>query len=143
MPHSAHATRILTVVSMLCATVGAGCASSPARPTSLPLGQPFDLRVGASAPVEGALTVTFTRVLSDSRCPMDALCVWAGEAIVAVSVSHRTAGPAERELRTEAPGSEASFLNYSIRLITLQPFPRSDRTIRQEDYLATFTVTTR
>lgn len=40
-----------------------------------PLGQPFDLRPGASAAVEGGLKVTFERVPSDSRCPMDALCI--------------------------------------------------------------------
>ena len=53
----------------------------------MPLDQPFDLRAGQSAVVPGGLKVTFDRVVSDSRCPIDAICVWAGEAVIALKLS--------------------------------------------------------
>src|SRR5262249_58597749 len=105
----------------------------------IPLGQSFDLRPGTSATLQDGLVVDFDAVRSDSRCPMDALCIWAGEGIVAVRLSATGASPAERELHTDGP--TASYQTYSIELNALQPYPRSDRAIQPNDYLATFTVT--
>ena len=43
------------------------------------LNAPFTLELGQSAVLdEPAVTVTFTGVPSDSRCPIDVVCVWAG-----------------------------------------------------------------
>ena len=124
------------MVSMLCAA----CAGSSTQPGHTPLGQPFDLRSGASAMLDGGLTITFDRVASDSRCPMNALCVWAGDAVVAVSISQGIGGPVPRELHTNAAGSEMSYLAYSIKLLALAPYPRTDRQIPPGDYVATFTA---
>lgn len=141
-------TRVLRswLFVVLAAAASAACTDhGPTRPSALPLGQPFDLRVGTSAAVEGGLLLTFTRVVSDSRCPIDALvlCVWAGEGVVALRLAHRTGGTAERDVRTEPSASVATFHDYAIRLDTLQPHPRSDREIRPDEYVATFTVTAR
>jgi hypothetical protein len=120
---------------MLCA----GCAGNSTQPSHTPLGQPFELRSGSSAILDGGLTVTFDRVASDSRCPMNALCIWVGDAVVAVSVSESVGGSAQRELHTYQ-GSEASYLAYSIKLLALAPYPRTDRQILPGDYVATLTV---
>jgi hypothetical protein len=128
--------RILIIISMLCA----GCTGSSTQPSRTPLGRPFELRSGASAILDGGPTITFDRVASDSRCPMDALCIWAGDAIVAVSISEGAGGSVHRELHTEAAGSEASYLAYSIKLLALAPYPRSDRQIGPGDYVATLAV---
>ena len=128
--------RFFIVFSMLCA----GCAGSATRPGDTRLGQPFELRSGASAILDGGLTITFDRVASDSRCPMDALCIRAGDAIVAVSISQGAGGPVRRELHTDPVGSEASYLVYSIKLLSLAPYPRSDLQIGPGDYVATLTV---
>jgi hypothetical protein len=50
---------------------------------------------------------------------------------------------AERALHTDPSGSEAQFLAYVIKLVALAPYPRSDRQIRPDDYLATLRVETR
>jgi len=136
-------TRIFTVTSILCAALSLGCARSSTQPSPLPLGQSFELRAGASAILESGLTVTFERVTSDSRCPMDALCVWMGDAIVMVSLSQAAGGQVRRELHTAPTGSEASYLAYSIKLVALAPYPRSDRQIRPDDYAATLIVAAR
>jgi len=133
-------TRVLIIViSMLCA----GCAGSSTQPDRMPLGRPFELRSGTSAMLDGALTVTFERVSSDSRCPMDTQCIWAGDGVVSVSISQGMNGSARRELHTDASGSEASFLTYSIKLLGLSPYPRRDLQIRPEDYVATISVAPR
>jgi hypothetical protein len=130
--------RIFLVVSMLCA----GCGDNATQPSHTPLGQPFELRSGASAILDGGLTIAFDRVVSDSRCPLDALCLafHAGDAVVAVSISQSAGGSVGRELHTDTAGSEVAYLAYSIKLLALAPYPRSDRQIRPGDYVATLVV---
>ena len=120
-------------------SLGYGCAAHPAQP-SRPLGQPFELRTGASATVGDDLTVTFDRVRSDSRCPLDALCVQAGEAVIALTLSQSSSARAERELRTTPATSEASYQSFRVKLVALAPYPKSTEQIRPEDYVATLTV---
>lgn len=138
-----HPARIFTIISMLCAAFSLGCASNPVEPSQLPLGRPFELRPGASETLRGGLTITFGRVNSDSRCPMDVVCVWAGDASLSVSLSHAAGGPAERELHTDPTRAETLYLSYSIKLVALAPYPRSDGQIRPEDYVATLVVAAR
>jgi len=138
----ARQTHILRVV-LITVLSSAGCGGSVTQPDPRPIGQPFELRVGTSTTVEGGLTLTFDRVTTDSRCPMDVVCVWAGDAIVAVSLSQAADGSATRELHTDASQSETSYLAYSIRLVRLAPYPRTDRETRPGDYVATLAVTAR
>jgi hypothetical protein len=138
-----HIARVFTVASLLWANLSAGCVDHPTRPSEVPLGQPFELRLGTSAMLGDGLEVTFDGVRADSRCPMDALCVWAGDATVAVRLSQPPATQAERALHTQPGGSEAQYLAYVIKLVALAPYPRSDRQIRPDDYVATLTVAAR
>ena len=101
-------------------SLGYGCAAHPAQP-SRPLGQPFELRTGASAIV-------------------DALCVQAGEAVIALTLSQSSSARAERELRTTPATSETSYQSYLVKLVALAPYPKSTEQIRPEDYIATLTV---
>jgi hypothetical protein len=119
------------------------CAGPSTSPDDTPLGQPFELRAGTSAVLDGGLKVTFERVPSDSRCPMDALCIRAGEALVALTISQDGRNAVARELRTDATASETSYAGYSIKLIALAPYPRSDRQILPGDYIATLAVAPR
>ena len=121
----------------------AACAGHSASPGRTPLGQPFELRAGSSAAVEGGLQIIFERVPSDSRCPMDALCIRAGEALVALTLSQDGRDAVGRELRTDGATSETTYQGYSIKLIALAPYPRSDRQILPEDYVATLAVAAR
>lgn len=135
--------RLVAIAALVAASLSVGCGDSPTAPNQVSPGQAFDLRVGTSATLQDGLKVTFDGVRSDSRCPMDVLCVWAGDAVVAVRLSSAAGSPAERELHTEHGGSEASYLAYVIKLVTLAPYPRSDRPIRPEEYVATLTVSAR
>jgi hypothetical protein len=136
-------TRVFLIAISLGAAVALGCGASTTMPSPLPLGESFELRPGTSVTLEGGLQVAFDAVKSDSRCPLDALCIWAGEAILAVRLSQSGSDPAERELKTNPNGSETAYRTFSIKLLTLQPYPRSDRPIQPNDYIATLTVNAR
>jgi hypothetical protein len=118
----------------------AGCAANPAQP-QVPLGQAFELKAGASASLPNGLMLTFDRVTSDSRCPINAVCIVAGEAVIVLKISQRSGDAVERELRTgQPPVSETSFLKYSIELVGLAPLPFAGHVTKPEDYVATLKV---
>jgi hypothetical protein len=121
----------------------AGCSGNPTQPDRVPKGEPFDLRVGDAALTTDDIRIRFDTVRSDSRCPMDALCVRAGEAVIALTVGRTGEVPEGRELDTTPARSSTTFRNFTITLSSLQPYPRSDRQIQPGDYLATFVVSVR
>lgn len=130
--------------ALLISVLSPGCAGHSNSPNDTPLGQPFDLRAGSSAMLDGGLKVTFERVPADSRCPMDAFCVRAGEALVALTISQDGRSAVARELRTDpAAAAETTYSGYSIKLLTLAPYPRSGTQILPEDYVATLAVASR
>ena len=56
--------------------------------TEVPLAQDFELSLGQTVAIAGtAHRVTFEAVPEDSRCPTDAVCVWAGNARVSLRVT--------------------------------------------------------
>ena len=138
MPSVESAFRRIAIVLLLVA----GC-SSPTQPDRVPKDEPFDLRIGETALTTDEVRIRFDAVRSDSRCPMDALCVRAGEAVIALTLSRTGEVPEGRELDTTPARSSTTFLNFSITLSQLQPYPRSDRQIRPEDYVATLVVRVR
>ena len=103
---------------------------------SMPLGREFTLRPGESVTIQSTdLRVSFQGVVEDSRCPADATCVWAGDAVVALEV-----GTASLELRsTTAP--EGVVGAYRVRLERVEPNVYRDRKIPPEAYRVVLTVT--
>lgn len=132
--------RLMLALILIPASLGAACGDSPTEPTTVPLGQPFDLRAGQSAVVPGGLKVTFDRVVSDSRCPLDAICVWAGEAVLALKLARGAEAPVERELRADSASPEISHLEYRIKAIRIAPYPRSNQKTPSEEFVATLSV---
>ena len=119
------------------------CSGSPTQPDHVQSNQPFELAVGDTAVVNGGLRIRFDAVRSDSRCPMDALCVRAGEAVVGVMLSMPGQAPEGRDLETVPARSQTTYSRFAIALSQLQPYPRSDREIHPRDYVATFIVQAR
>jgi hypothetical protein len=128
-------TALLFVLTAACV-----CAAQTAR-----VGREFEVRAGRVVTLDGgSLRLRFKRVASDSRCPADVDCVWAGNAEVLVEVGGRGwRGKRLLKLNTNAGGERASegrHGRYTIKLVGLSPQPRSNRKIAQGQYRATLLV---
>jgi hypothetical protein len=91
----------------------------------------------------GEVSVTFVRVNGDSRCSIDAVCVWSGNARVVVTIRVGTQVSDERTLNTHLEPHSTDFARYRVRLDSLLPYPVSTRTIEPDEYQAYFTVSRR
>ena len=108
------------------------------------VGSEFQLRAGQVVTLEGGrLSVRFVRVASDSRCPVDVSCVWAGNAEVLLEVGGSRRGKRTLSLNTNAsperPG-EGRYGRYTLKLTGLAPQPRSNKKIAPGQYTATLLV---
>ncbi len=128
---------------VVCASVIA-CQSSPPAPSSahhdVAIGEGFSLAVGETASIEGAdLSIKFSRVVQDSRCPSDVQCVWAGNGeIELVARSGRTISTFT--LNTSSGAKEFAINFYRIGLASLTPVPVSTQAIPVESYRALLVV---
>ena len=106
------------------------------------LGSPFQVRVGTGKTVQGQdLTVHFDVVVSDSRCPSNVTCVWAGDAEVQVTISKPGFAPLTTVLHTNLTPQSVAYNGYTVTLNDLAPYPVSTSPINPSSYVATFTVT--
>jgi hypothetical protein len=111
-----------------------GCAGHQGE-ISAALGEEIVLAVGQGASIaRDGLEVRFIEVISDSRCPQGATCVWAGEASCLVEISDSES--TYRKVLTQ-PGLsgpfQTSFKEYDITF-DLKPYPQVGKEIKSEDY---------
>ena len=117
----------------------------PATETSITasLGEAFDIKVGQKASIfSQQLTLKFLSVSEDSRCPQGTICMWEGNGKVNIEVTATGQTSYVVELNTAMSlESEATYLNYTIALLDLRPYPSAESTIQQSEYIATVRVT--
>jgi hypothetical protein len=130
------------IVVLIAAIAAAGCFSSPSSPDAV-AGRPFELKPGAVSVLPDGTRLTFKEVQADSRCPMDVMCVWAGDATVAITLTPSKGSSESRELHVQPSGSQTSYAGYTIALTALAPYPRATQPIPAADYIATFIVSVR
>ncbi|HEX7243012.1 MAG TPA: hypothetical protein VF263_22175 [Longimicrobiaceae bacterium] len=144
----------LSLIALMCLALAAcegqgvvsplEAAQEPALAASqrtVQLNQPFELRVGETVAVSGEpLTVKLESVPSDSRCPTGVNCVWAGNAVVRVTLSSPGVAPQTFELNTTLDPKSATYGAYTIDFTALAPYPSSTNPIAQSKYRATFVV---
>jgi len=121
----------------------AACTHAPLAATqSVTIGQSFALKIGQSVAVSGeGLELAFETVVGDSRCPRGVQCIRAGEATIRIAAEKAPGARAAIELRTTPSGNDAAYGSYSIRLLSLNPYPDANRQIEKEEYEATLVVT--
>lgn len=138
--------RFVSLVLICCALPSfsvAGRADSAASKKAPRLGSEFELRVGQSVSLyKRRLSIRFVAVADDSRCPSDVTCVWAGNARVQLQVSNgRTSKLLTLNSNTAAPPpSDGSFKGYTLKLIGLNPYPRSTVRIARDRYVVKLMV---
>ena len=109
-------------------------------PPVVAAGVGFVLKVGEKARVgETGPLISFTGVPEDSRCPTDAACVRAGEAVVVLGV----AGTSVRVAVPRDGSATATAAGYDVTVSDVSPLPSSTRSIDPEQYRATVRVDAR
>ena len=87
------------------------------------------------------LTIKFSSLIEDSRCPTDVQCIQAGNARIKIDVK-KSGGKAWEtfEINTNSEPQAIKFAGYTINLTALNPAPASNIRINRNGYKATFTV---
>lgn len=109
------------------------------QPQAILLGEPIELRFGAEIKfADEPVTLKFTEVVEDSRCPIGVVCVWAGRCIVGLTLAQTGGDSQQFDLGV---GASADVLGYRVRLLAARPLP-SERVPRPEDerYVLTLSV---
>ncbi|CAM4064382.1 hypothetical protein [Gillisia hiemivivida] len=84
-------------------------------------------------------SIQFKKVISDSRCPKDVTCVWAGEAKVMLAILENGKLIEEKIVTLNAQNKiDLSFLGlediYSLKALDLIPYPVSSHKIKDSEY---------
>jgi hypothetical protein len=97
------------------------------------------LKIGESIAIND-LRLTFRSVEGDSRCPTDAVCVWAGDAEIALKIEQGTQA-AVAALHTTLEPKKTVWNGYTISLVTVSPTRKSTTSVDPADYRAEVVVT--
>ena len=116
----------LAILVLPAALALSACATT--RDAPLPDGS--DVALGQKAYVDGPI-VQPVEVLEDSRCPMNARCVWAGRVRVKMVWIR---GNGEKQPFEAMLGEPIHIADGQFTLESVRPEKRTDRAIRPGDY---------
>jgi hypothetical protein len=80
------------------------------------------------------LGIRFNSVLEDSRCPIDAVCVWMGDAVAEVELTAAGGRTGKLELHTSLEPKSLPWNGVKVTLLELQPAPRASEPTRPTAY---------
>ena len=128
---------IVSIAAMIaliagCAPVETAIVAEPGVQFSLPVGQTAVLN--ANGP-----RITFRQVREDSRCPIDAVCIWAGDAKIELVIS-RDGSDDTKVISLTAPNNETTSGDLRIRFVGLAPAPKVGDAGPQRPYVAQLVV---
>jgi hypothetical protein len=131
------------VLAALTPLLGAACADQvpggPAPAAQEVLADSLVMAPG-DAVVVGHLWLAFLEVAEDSRCPIDVVCVWQGNAAVQIAVGLGRGPGVPRTLNTSEPDVPVEFGGYRVTLLQVRPAPQAGVPILSEDYRAVFQI---
>ena len=82
--------------------------------------------------------------VTDSRCPINAVCIWEGDGVASFSLKDLSTGQVQTvDLHTnQAVGSDSKTLaGFTVRMVELNPFPGTPNPPKlPEGYTATLTL---
>ena len=86
--------------------------------------------------------ILFSKVISDSRCPTNANCIWEGEIRIELKVFAGADTLATLELSTKHPETEVvvNQHTYIIELKDVDPYPTTEKQVDPKKYIATLNV---
>ena len=92
------------------------------------------LKYGETLFINDELEIGFSDVPTDSRCPIDAMCVWAGDGEVKLNLK-KDGSSKSISLHTTLEPKITLIDNYEIRLNQLLPSRRASEQIKPEQYI--------
>ena len=108
------------------------------------LDEEFTIKFGQQVEVKDAnLRITFTTVEEDSRCPIDAVCVWVGNVKLNLEVKRSKKKFVSSPINTTLEPKEIVYKGYRIKLIGVKPERRAGIPIAPADYEATLVVSSK
>jgi hypothetical protein len=130
------------IVSFVFSLLFFGCTFAPA---SVPaeLSKPFSIKVNQTALIDSeGLLIKLVEIPNDSRCPTDVMCVWAGEVSAKLELKKDTKEAfLQPVLGASADNrSEAEFVGYLVKLVSVEPYPKMAGSMLQSDYSVTLLV---
>ncbi|GMV11181.1 MAG TPA: hypothetical protein PKC83_05980 [Gemmatimonadaceae bacterium] len=137
--------RSLALAAALATPAACGTSSTASSPV-LPSVQgatnrEFDLAVGQRATVGApSVSVRFDTVTADSRCPTDALCVWAGDAALRFTITVGDAPSKVVELHSFIEPRSVTDAGVTVELLRVTPATDSRKPIALKDYRARLIV---
>ena len=131
------------IVGILIKLVFTGCENHDEQISTFSLNDTTELLMHETIfNYESQISISMDSVLSDSRCPMDVICFWAGNAEVRFTFSHKKQDTVFN-LNTHGGShfrSDSSINGFNIRLLELFPYPETTNDIHQTDYYAKIIV---
>lgn len=105
------------------------------------LGQEFELRLGETGYIaDTRFAVRADAVPEDSRCPANAVCVWAGNARVSLTLRDGT-NTGAADLNTTLEPHSVIRWGYEVRLVDVRPTPLAGQPIARASYVIRLMVT--
>ena len=124
-----------SILLLGCVLLSACTSGTAIEPT---IDESFVLAQGETAVIAARnMEITFVDVPEDSRCPDDAVCVWAGNALVQLEVVRDGVELAIGLNTTEGPKSVPVADDLELALKGLEPMPTTPGPIDKRDYRAT------
>lgn len=102
----------------------------------------FSINYQDTLKLSNDLSIKFSNVTEDSRCPQGAQCIWEGKISIVFDIIEKGEKTGEFTLSSNPDDSMKTqgINNYSISLVSVNPYPEIDKPFAKEDYIATISV---
>ena len=85
--------------------------------------------------------ISFDAIAADSRCPVNATCIWEGNAEVVLTLFDKATIDTQFTLNTNPTFTkEALISGYTVELVDLLPYPHTDSLFTADDHSAKFII---
>ncbi|MBN1376002.1 MAG: hypothetical protein JXA01_07595 [Dehalococcoidia bacterium] len=137
-------TLILLNIAVLASSSMVGGCNVQQDMLTVDRGQEFKLAVGQTALIAGEqFDIKFAEVITDSRCPANAICIWQGEVtcLVEITVGDAVFQKVLLQSGQSAGYSMSDFRDYQLTF-RVEPYPLSDTPIDRDEYRLSLVIDT-
>ncbi len=112
-----------------------GSCTSTAYERYEQLGKEFSLQIGQTAVLASEnMVISFKEVITDSRCPKNVTCIWAGQVSCLTEITKdNTVDKLVLTLSGQSDPATQSYKGYKIAF-NVTPYPEAGKQIAQEEY---------